>query len=45
MHEVTIVTIDEVDSVVVLQFVTIVKQGIEAENSQRVESTTLELKS
>lgn len=44
MHQVTIVTIDEVDSLVVLKFVAVVKQGIEAESRQGITEAGLDLK-
>ena len=43
-HEVTIVTIDEVDSLVVIKFVAVVKQGIEAESRQGITEAGLDLK-
>lgn len=44
MHQVTIVTIDEVDSLGVLKLVAIVEQGIEAESRQGVTEACLDLK-
>ena len=44
VHKVTIVTIDEVDSFVVLKFVAVVKQGIKTECSQGITEASLNLK-
>ena len=44
LHQLTIVTVNKIDSVGILKEVAVVKQAVEAEYSKRIESTGMDLK-